>query len=263
MARVDPLWAVLTDPAMKGGGWELDEFLATGERELGEALETAAALGLPERWGRALDVGCGVGRVSRALARRFDSCLGVDGSETMVAHARRIAGDADGCEFRVLDATGLDVLPAASFDLVWSLLVLQHLPRPGVEAAIGSLVTLLAEGGLAVFQPPHSTTPVHRLQVSRRLYRTARAAGVSADVLHRRTPLTPMRMTALSEERVREVVEAAGGRVLATVPYGPQDDPTPSLQYFAARGLSRAPSVYGSMRSSRRQAAARGRRRHA
>ena len=30
--RDDPLWAVLTEPSRKGGGWDPDEFFATGER---------------------------------------------------------------------------------------------------------------------------------------------------------------------------------------------------------------------------------------
>ena len=56
---------------------------------------------------------------------------------------------------------------------------------------------------------------------------------MSAAVLHRRTTLTPMRMTALSEACVRDIVEAAGGRMLAAEPYGRQDAPTPSRLYFA------------------------------
>ena len=46
----DPLWAVLTDPSKRGGRWDVDEFFATGEREV-EALWSdlaTSAFGLPE-----------------------------------------------------------------------------------------------------------------------------------------------------------------------------------------------------------------------
>jgi SAM-dependent methyltransferase len=234
LAELDPLWAVLSDPSRKGGRWELDEFLATGEREVDAALASAAALDLPGSRGRALDIGCGVGRLTRALAGRFESALGVDGSETMVAHAERINADLPNCTFRALPAAELGSLEPASFDLVLSLLVLQHLPPADAERAIGRSVSLLRPHGIAIFQLPYATRPLHRLQLSRRLYRIARATGVSADLLHRRTPLTPMRMNALHEERVRELVEASGGAVLAVEPYGPQDLPTPSRLYLAA-----------------------------
>jgi len=235
LAEHDPLWAVLSDPARKGGRWDLQEFLDTGEREAETALASAAAFGRPGRRGRALDVGCGVGRVTRALAGRFEQTLGVDASETMVGHARRLHGDVPGCEFRVLSATELDALGQGSFDLVWSVLVLQHLPRGEAEQALRSLIGLLTPEGIAIFQLPYATRPLHRLQLSRSLYRVARRVGAGAPTLLRRTPLTPMRMTALDEDAVRQIVAEAGGRVLSVEPYGDQQLATPSRLYFAAQ----------------------------
>jgi SAM-dependent methyltransferase len=234
LAEHDPLWAVLSDPARKGGRWELGEFLETGEREAETALASAAALGRPGRFDRALDVGCGVGRVTRALAGRFEQTLGVDASVTMVGHARRLHGDVQGCEFRVLPATRLLDLEPASFDLVWSVLVLQHLPREDAELTLRSLVRLLRPDGIAIFQLPYATRRLHSLQLSRGLYRLARGVGAGASTLLRRTPLTPMRMTALPEERVHELVAGVGGRVLSVEPYGDQALPTPSRLYFVA-----------------------------
>lgn len=234
LAEHDPLWAVLSDPARKGGRWDVAEFLATGEREADGALASAAALGRPGHRGRALDVGCGVGRVTRALAGRFQSTLGVDASETMVGHARRLHGDLESCSFSVLPATELDTLDAGSFDLAWSVLVLQHLPRDEAEHALRSMLRLLTPDGVAIFQLPYATRRLHRLELSRSLYRLARRVGAGAPTLLRRTPLTPMRMTALDEARVREIVAGAGGRVLSVEPYGDQEIPTPSRLYLAA-----------------------------
>ena len=41
LAKVDPLWAILTAPDRRGGGWELAEFFATGEAEISEMLKVA------------------------------------------------------------------------------------------------------------------------------------------------------------------------------------------------------------------------------
>ncbi len=53
--RPDPMWAILTDPARKGGRWTADEFFATGVAEIGALMAEARTLGLPAHRQRALD----------------------------------------------------------------------------------------------------------------------------------------------------------------------------------------------------------------
>jgi len=217
LAAEDPLWAVLSDPARRGNGWDVGEFLETGEREIAEVLARGEELGLPAQFGRALDFGCGAGRLTRALAARFDVSVGVDISERMVEEARRLAADRPGCEFRVDETGDLQQFPDGSFDLVYSTLVLQHQPsRRLVAAYISEFVRLVAPGGAAVFQLPTSLGHVHRLQVGRRAYALLRAVGVPERELLRRTPLTPMRMTPMPEADVRRLLEGEGAKVLHT-----------------------------------------------
>src|SRR5688500_10455568 len=87
LGREDPLWAVLTRPDRRGRTWDEDEFFATGRREIAEVLGR-----LPELPGesprRALDFGCGVGRLTQALAERFDAVVGVDVAASMIEEAR-------------------------------------------------------------------------------------------------------------------------------------------------------------------------------
>ena len=216
LAAEDPLWAVLTDPARRAGGWDVDAFLQTGEEEIEELLGRRRELGLREASGRALDFGCGAGRLTRALAARFQECVGVDISEAMVAEARRINADCERCTFVVNDTPGLERFGDSSFDLVYSTLVLQHLPgRRLVAGYIAEFVRVLAPGGVAVFQLPSALGLAHRLQAGRRLYALLRSIGVSERFLLRRTPLTPMRMLAAPADWVRRVVGAAGGSVVA------------------------------------------------
>jgi 2-polyprenyl-3-methyl-5-hydroxy-6-metoxy-1,4-benzoquinol methylase len=54
------------------GGWTEAEFFLEGEKEVSRVLERCAARGIALRYGRALDFGCGMGRLTRALASRFE-----------------------------------------------------------------------------------------------------------------------------------------------------------------------------------------------
>jgi len=216
LAAEDPLWAVLTDPSRRAGGWDVAEFLRTGEEEIEGLLLRARELGVPARFGRALDFGCGAGRLTRGLAAHFAEAVGVDIADAMVAEAHRINADCSGCTFVVNDTADLGRFPDASFDLVYSTLVLQHLPsRRLIAAYLAEFVRVLAPGGVAVFQLPTSLGLLHRLHAGRRLYGALRLLRVPEQLLLRRTPLTPMRMLAAPEAWVRRTLAAAGGAVVA------------------------------------------------
>jgi tRNA/tmRNA/rRNA uracil-C5-methylase (TrmA/RlmC/RlmD family) len=88
LAELDPYWAILTASGKRFGGWNSDEFFATGPPQADALMNRAAELGHPQERRRALDFGCGLGRVTRALADRFEECVGVDISENMIRHAQ-------------------------------------------------------------------------------------------------------------------------------------------------------------------------------
>lgn len=236
LAEYDALWAVLTQPDKRGGRWRQDEFLATGEAEIAGVLETAAALGLPRRRLRALDFGCGAGRLTRALARRFRTAVGVDISSGMVELAQRLNRDMPGCEFRVEASSDLHRFEDGSFDLVYTSLVLQHVPRELVEGYVVELLRVTAPGGLLVFGLPDRIAWPYRLGLTRRLYRLLRLLRVPDGTILRRTPLTPMRMSALPEPQIRGLVTRLGGRVLREEPS--EGGGVHTLRYFVtpARG---------------------------
>jgi 2-polyprenyl-3-methyl-5-hydroxy-6-metoxy-1,4-benzoquinol methylase len=83
-AQRDPLWAVLSDPAKRGRQWDLRAFFETGAREVSLLLYQLRRLGHSPATGRALDFGCGVGRLTQPLALMFDEAIGVDASPTMI-----------------------------------------------------------------------------------------------------------------------------------------------------------------------------------
>ncbi|MHB8643524.1 MAG: class I SAM-dependent methyltransferase [Gaiellaceae bacterium] len=232
LAEVDPLWAVISDPTRRGGRWDLEEFLATGNAEVERVLRVSRELGRPQEWSRALDFGCGVGRVTRALAAHFGEIVGVDVSAQMIEHARRVNADISNCRFEVNEAPDLGAFASGSFDFVYSRIVLQHLPRrEDALRYVGEFLRVARPGGLVCFQLPGAIPLLRqRLDLRRRAYAVLRASGMSAQRLHERG-LSPMRVIGIPREEVEQFLVRRG----ATVAFVEPDDAiadVASFQYY-------------------------------
>ena len=216
LAQVDALWAVLTAPGTKGGRWDVDEFSATGEAEIAHVLTVAGSLGRPSRHERALDFGCGVGRLTRALAARFDSVVGVDVSTEMIEQARQHNGASPGYELRLNTDGDLRRFDSRSFDFVYSNIVLQHLRSvPEITGYLDELLRITRPDGLTVFGLANRIPFPYSLEVRRRVYALLRRLGVSESWMLRRTSLTPMRMTWMRHEDVLQLLRDRGANLLA------------------------------------------------
>jgi SAM-dependent methyltransferase len=234
MGRLDPYWAVISRPGKRFGRWRPDELLETGPGRVEALLERAGELGHPRARRRALDFGCGVGRLTQALAPHFEETVGVDISAEMLAEARRLAGPAAGVRFVLNDRADLRQFDDGSFDLVYSHIVLQHVPdRAAVLSYVAEFVRVLAGGGLISFQLPSRIARRHRLQPHRRAWSALRRLGVRPDALYR-LRLQPIHMGSVPVEEVSEVLRAAGGRVLA-VDTAASPSGNESSTYFVTR----------------------------
>jgi SAM-dependent methyltransferase len=152
LGKDDPLWVVLTDPTKKGGKWDPAEFFNTGRVEIDGVLADLAKLGTQVEKGRALDFGCGVGRLSQALAAHFAEVHGVDISPSMVGHANRFNRFPERCSFHINPHSDLRLFPADHFDFIYSNIVLQHIEPRFSKEYIREFVRVLKPGGVAVFQ---------------------------------------------------------------------------------------------------------------
>ena len=222
-SNVDPLWAIATAPDRRDGKWDEDEFFASGRATVDELWETASAFGLPGATRRALDFGCGVGRLTAALRRHVDEVLGLDISAGMVHHARSYHGGRPGVSFEVHTDADLHGYDTGSFDVVCCLLVLQHIPVAEVaEGYVTELVRVLAPGGLLMLQLIDAVPPAPRprglrarLRPRTRLAGVLRRAGVDAVTLRRRLGWEPpMALVPIPVGRAHQLVEGAGGRVV-------------------------------------------------
>jgi len=120
LARLDPRWAIVAGEEHRFGRWDTDAFLETGRVEVTKAMRRAERLGRPTHCRRALEFGCGTGRVTRALAAHFGECVGVDISPRMVDEARGANADVPGLSFELNAEEGLGAFASGRFDLVYS-----------------------------------------------------------------------------------------------------------------------------------------------
>lgn len=151
-AREDAMFNIVTLPQYANGGWEADEFFKHGQLEIDQMVAHLDEVGVGYRPGRALDFGCGVGRLTQALAKHFKRVDGVDIAPEMVDRARshnRFPG-------RVEYHRNSERIPfrEGTFNLVYSRITLQHMPPDLQRGYLGEFLRVLKPGGLAVFQIP-------------------------------------------------------------------------------------------------------------
>jgi SAM-dependent methyltransferase len=154
----EPHFSVLTDERFKAARIEStrESFNASGKDAVDRLDAALARSGIdPGPHATCFELGCGVGRVTAWLAKRFDRVIGVDISASHLALARAHL-DAEGArnvELHRLASVGtLDELPR--FDVFFSVIVLQHNPPPVIAAILDRVFERLAPGGVAYFQVP-------------------------------------------------------------------------------------------------------------
>ena len=125
--------------------WSEEEFAASGRKAVEELiLADAARLNPGADWGslRVLEIGCGAGRMTKAVAEICGEVHAVDVSPEMLRIARERLRGVPNVRLVEIDGESLAPLGEARFDLVFSYIVLQHIPRLEV---IESLIRQAAE----------------------------------------------------------------------------------------------------------------------
>ena len=260
LAKRDALGSVLTRPTTEPQ-WNTDDFFATGQADIAKLMTAAARVAPTLATRRALDFGCGVGRLTRALAAYFDEVRGIDIAPSMIARARQENGIPEGCHFEVNRRPHLRRFDNGVFDLVYSRLVLQHIPPRLVKRYIPELVRVLAPGGLLVFQLPTEIddsrraflkAPVRGGPLKRALPREIVHAYRQVKYVALRTVTPHMDMFGMARSAVVEMVEASGARLLAIEPDDGHGTRTPRFEYWATKPQRRTVSDHADPACSRR-----------
>jgi SAM-dependent methyltransferase len=145
-----------------GGDWSDYDFFRSGEMSVANEVIPD----MPRICGdrspldvRMLELGCGVGRMTRALARVFGHVTGVDISDEMIRQAKRGLSDLANVTLEVVDGSTLASLKDEQFDFAFSFIVFQHIPSYDVITSLCKEVfRVLRPGSLFKFQVQGGTT---------------------------------------------------------------------------------------------------------
>jgi len=238
----DPLGAILTG---RSDPWELEAFFRSGREEVERVRARVRELGLEFGGARALDFGCGVGRLSRHLLEHYERVDGVDIAPSMLRKARELH-PADDPEHRgrlrfVLNDRGdLEALEDGAYDLVFSHITLQHVPPDYTRGYLREFFRKVRPGGLVLFQLPGESHERSVRLLSGASWKQRLLAFLPGRWLERyrlfRTKRPRMNMFGLPREEVEALVEAVGGEVVATDEVDDTGGLLRSYRYFARRG---------------------------
>ena len=229
LATRNPFGAILTGRNHELAEWNVDEFFETGKADAARFMADLERIAPAAPRGRLLDFGCGVGRVTRALADHFQSVVGMDVAPTMIMQARRLNQSHTHCTFVVSGRAHLRRFGSGTFDVIYSRLVLQHVPPALVRAYIREFLRVLAPGGVLMFQMPD--------EIAREPIEPFLSAPVLGSRLKQQLPralvrayrrlkywwivdesVKGMAMFGMPHDAVLALAREAGGRVLAVEP---------------------------------------------
>jgi SAM-dependent methyltransferase len=124
-------------------------FWASGRRDLDQLILHDVNL---DSSARALEIGCGMGRILKPLSERIEKAFGVDISAEMVARARQGLAGRGNAEVFVTRGR-LSDFEDASLDFVYSFIVFQHIPaKKAVALYLLEAARVLKGKGVLRFQ---------------------------------------------------------------------------------------------------------------
>jgi SAM-dependent methyltransferase len=205
LGREKPHWSVVTAEWFRPENIDatLEAFYASGTQNVATILRTLERNAIDvSSLRRCMDFGCGVGRLTAALAAHFPEVIGVDVSASHLELGRETLAKRGiaNVSWRLLETIG-HIADLPTVDLVVSLIVLQHNPPPVMRALLEGLLGRLAPRGAAVIQIPTYLPAGYRFD--------ARA--------YLEKPSEGMEMHALPQREVFAVARAMGVDVVETL----------------------------------------------
>jgi len=162
LGKTDPLYAIKVGITKEGGEWEskeggkwdLQEFFQTGIDEIDSIMKDIDQLNLKLHYNTALDFGCGVGRLTQALPKYFDTVDGIDIAPSMIELANSYNKCKDRVHYYLNDKNSLENFKDNTYDFIYSVEVFQHMHPQYQENYLSELLRILSAEGLLVFELP-------------------------------------------------------------------------------------------------------------
>jgi SAM-dependent methyltransferase len=148
-AREDAFFFV--DNTGRYGAPDTERFWSSGDETLAAFSERLGVSVAPEDV--VLDIGCGIGRLTRALAGRAREVLALDVSADMLAQAKEFNSHLANVTWLQGDGMSLASVEPASVDAIVSFVVFQHIPDPAITLGyVREMGRVLRPGGWSAFQ---------------------------------------------------------------------------------------------------------------
>lgn len=212
----DPLWAVLTNPDKINNQWEEADFFENGQRHFQDVL---SKLNFQDKIGgqRALDFGCGPGRMTQAICPHYKEVVGVDISKSMIEKAIELNRYGTACKYYVNTKDDLQQFEANSFDFIFSTITLQHIQPIYALNYIQEFCRLIKPKKYILFSVPYAPPALYGKIAS-----TFGQKGINlARKIYFRKKWV-MEMHWIEEQKVEASVVAQGCKVIKKVPeHGP------------------------------------------
>lgn len=158
LGEQEPHWSVLTDDRFRAEKLDdeaLAAFHASGANEARLISHFEERTGVSAAKGVCVELGCGVGRITRYLAESFDTVIGLDISPGNLALCNAYLDQvgATNVETRqIASLADFEALPEVDF--FFSIIVLQHNSPPIQKAILDTILGKIRPGGGVLFQIP-------------------------------------------------------------------------------------------------------------
>lgn len=236
----DPFWAILTDPAKRGRRWDPDAFFRSGQNEVNHLMRYMHRRKIGVRPGKALDFGCGAGRLTQALAAHFEAVVGVDIAASMIELANQYNQHSGRVRYLHNPHPHLQLLDDETFDFIYTNITLQHIPGRHTRKYLQEFLRLLPAGGILVFQLPagirvRDGAGKWRWQgwMAQQIYRWG-LDSLYRRLKYRKQPIMDMHLIPRTE--VEALLREAGGELIHVAPDHSAGPLFESWKYFVQKG---------------------------
>jgi SAM-dependent methyltransferase len=201
-------WSVIADRRFKSlkDGELKEQFFKSGEDDFNRIWAIVEKYSKPLFELDVLDYGAGVGRVSRAFLPRVKNLTCADFSAPHLDECQKNLAQYSENKFHIeLLESWMDIESLQKFDLIYSLITLQHNTPPIIEMTLKSLLEKLKDGGVALLHIPLTT---NSYTFDPQKYLNSSLAG------------TEMEMHILPKANIYKVADEAGCQICYSACFG-------------------------------------------